>query len=282
MLKINLLPPYIYEGNKRRNVTIVWIALIAIVIGGMVFAKLQVDAATEARRQETEALRPNADLADRLKAEASSIQARNAVTKGKWTFVTTAMEHTTATYPPLFEDIRNWTIQRVLYRSVIPEGQQVTINAHAPSLREVGHYMLAMEGNNNVTGLNIGINSIPAFGSSGPIRQQGQGGMGGGQQAQGPSLPGGHDFVVTLSLAKPIPAAPVYPAGQGGGQQGGMGGGMGPGGPMGGGMGPGGPMGSPGGGIPPGGGMGPGGGMPAGGGSSAGMGRMGGGGAMAP
>ncbi len=262
MLRINLLPPYIYEGNKRRNVTIVWIALIAIVIGGMVFAKLQVDAATEARRQETEALRPNADLADRLKAEASSIQARNAVTKGKWTFVTTAMEHTTATYPPLFEDIRNWTIQRVLYRSVIPEGQQVTINAHAPSLREVGHYMLAMEGNNNVTGLNIGINSIPAFGPNGPIRQQGQGGFGGGQQAQEPSLPGGHDFVVTLALAKPIPAAPVYPPGQGGGQPGG---GM-----------------SPGGGMPMGGGMSPGGGMPMGGGaSSAGMGGMGPG-AMAP
>ena len=255
MLKINLLPPYIYEGNKRRNVTIVWIALIAIVIGACVFAKLQIDAATEARRAETESLRPNADLADRLKAEASSIQARNAVTKGKWTFVTGAMEHNTTVYPPLFEDIRNWTIQRVLYRSVIPEGQQVTINAHAPSLREVGHYMLAMEGNNNVTGLNIGINSIPAFGPSGPIRQQGQQAFG-NQQTQGPSLPGGHDFVVTLALAKPIPAAPVYPAGQGGGQQGGGMGGMGPGGGMQMGGGP--PMG----GMPMGGGMSPGGGMP--------------------
>ena len=68
MLRINLLPPYIYEGNKRRNVTILWLVILAAVVGGMVFAKLQIDAATEARRQETESLLPNADLADRTQS----------------------------------------------------------------------------------------------------------------------------------------------------------------------------------------------------------------------
>ena len=242
MLRINLLPPYIYEGNKRRNVTILWVAILALVVGGMVFAKLQIDAATEARRAETEALRPNADRADALKQEASNIEQANQALKAKSDFVEGSNKHVAATYPPLFDNIRNWTITRVLYRDIVPQGQAVTINAHAPSLSEVGHYMLAMERNPNITGMSIGMNSIPSFGPNGPIRQQQQGGGIGGAQGQaGPRLPGGHDFTVSLALAQPIPGAPSYPAGGGGGgQQPGMGGGMG------------GPMGGMGGGPPPG------------------------------
>jgi Tfp pilus assembly protein PilN len=244
MLKINLLPPYIYEGNKRRNVALLWALILAAVVGACVFSKLRIDAETEARRQETEALRPNADEADRLAREATDIQSQNAGLKAKRDFVTASNEHISQTYPPLFDNVRNWTIDRVLYRSVVPQGQAVAISAHAPSLSRVGHYMLAMERNPNITGLSIAMNSVPGFGPNGPIRGQQQGGFGGGGNAEGPRLPGGHDFNVTLALSKPIPAAPVYPAG-GGGQQAGAGGfpgggGMG-GGPMGGGMGPGGP-----------------------------------------
>ena len=242
MLRINLLPPYIYEGNKRRNVTILWLVILAAVVGGMVFAKLQIDNATEARRQETEALRPNADLADRTQNEATAIEQANAALKAKADFVKLASEHNASTYPTLFDNIRNWTTRNVLYREVVPSGQVVNISAHAPSLTAVGHYMLAMERNPKITGLSIGMNSIPGYSTSGLIRTAS---AGGGQQSAGPSLPGGHDFTVNLNLAQPIPGAPSYPAGGGGTTQPGMGAGPMMGGPMMGGGPPPGAMGGP-------------------------------------
>jgi hypothetical protein len=305
MLRINLLPPYIYEGAKRRNVVVLWAVVLAAVVGGFIFWKMQLAAEADRIAKMTQDETPDANLADNTQREADSITAANAVTRGKWEFVTQAKEHNSKHYIEVYDHVRDFTIDRVLYSGITPANDQVQINAYAPTLADVGHYMLAMERNPNIKNVSVAMNSVPGYpvsqsgaqqqqqqdqflGGDNPPRAGGQGTMspggvsgmgnapmmmrpgagaqggGGGQfggQDTGPTGArppggGGHDFAVTLTLNKPIPGAPTYPAGggqQGGGTgggpaMGGMGGGSGMGGgmSMGQGMGGGSSMGPPG------------------------------------
>lgn len=168
MLRINLLPPYIYEGAKRRNVIVLWTLVLLCVIGGFVYAKVQLDAQAKKIADDTAQLSPTADQADQTEKKAQDLIAKNAGTKAKVTFVHDGLDYNQKTYPPLFDNVRDFTITRVLYSSVVPGGQQVQISAYAPSLAEVGHYMMAMEKNPNISNLSIGINSIPGF----PVQKQ--------------------------------------------------------------------------------------------------------------
>lgn len=323
MLRINLLPPYIYEGAKRRNVTILWAVVLAAVVGGFIYWKVQLDAEANRLIAERQQQEPIMQEAQRTQQKANELETQNAAIKAKWQFVKSANEFVSTAYPSVFDNVRNYTLRGVLYDSVVPAGQTVSISAYAPSLATVGHYMMAMERNPNISNVSIAMNSIPGFGgdqaaqnrgaagpagffgggASGPpgapsaagmaapgagggpnaammaqMMSAGGGGgggagisgsqaaammMGGGRGMGAPAggggmarppapRPGGqqtgvrppsgtgHDFSVTLTLLQPIPPAPSYPAGGGGGAQGGaMGNPMGAmmmGGPMGGGM----------------------------------------------
>lgn len=300
MLRINLLPPYIYEGAKRRNVVVLWVLVLAAVVGGFIFWKMKLAEEADRIAKETNDLEPTAAQADKYKTDANATIARNAVTKAKWTFVDTARGHNSKDYIEVFDHVRDYTISRVLYSGVAPANDEVRINAYAPTLADVGHYMLAMEKNPNIRNVSIAMNSIPSFpvqqgaaqqaqgngdlggfpmpgagrrggggsgmpgGGFGPVNAGGSfgagggsgggsggarggapfgpvsaggsfgagggsgggsggggaaGGAGGNQQASGARPPGGggHDFSVTFALNKPIPPAPSYPAGGGGG-----------------------------------------------------------------
>lgn len=228
MLRINLLPPYIYEGAKRRNVMILWVIIILLVIGGFVFGKVQIDGQTAALVAEKESLTPNADKADRLQAEANRINEESKAIRDKRDFVKNARLHNSTTYQPVVYNIRDYTIKDVLYYSLQPAGQTVTITAYAPSLAKVGHYLMWMEHNPEISHVSISLSGLPSF----PVPP----GFNGQPQGSGPRPPGagGYDFTVTLTLVKPIPGAPVYMAGGQGGQagapgmpgMGGMGGGF--------------------------------------------------------
>jgi hypothetical protein len=258
MLRINLLPPYIYEGAKRTKVTILWVVILLAVIGGMVFGKTTIDAETDKIKNDTAQQQPLKAEAEQKAAQAAEINRRSEQIRAKATFASTAREHAN-TYPQIYNSIVRYTWGRVLYDQISPADRSVQIAAFAPSLSDVGHYMMAMENNKDVAKVEVAMNSIPTIP---PTAQQGQG------QATGlrPPTPG-HDFTVLLSLNKPIPAGPTYgtvPGGQQGGGGGGGGRGIssGMGGPGSSGMG-GGSMGSPGGGMGgSGGGMSSGGAMP--------------------
>jgi len=209
MLRINLLPPYIYEGAKRRNVTILWVVIILAVIGGFVFGKIQIDNQTAALVAEKERLTPDADKADRLQAEADRIRQESQAIRDKRDFVKNARLHNSTTYQPVVYNIRDYTIKDVLYYSLQPAGQTVTLTAYAPSLAKVGHYLMWMEHNPNISHVDISLTGLPTF----PVPP----GFNGQPQGSGPRPPnaGGYDFTVTLTLVKPIPGAPAYAAGGG-------------------------------------------------------------------
>jgi len=285
MLKINLLPPYIYEGAKRRNVMILWGVVLAAVIGGCVFAQVQAMNRANEIKAQTDDIRDEASLAKETQSRADRIRGENQATKAKTDFIASAQEHNGTKYQGAFNNVRDFTISRVLYSSMVPGqgGGSISMVAYAPSLADVGHYLLAMEQNPEVTNVAININSIPGFpqapvagggqqqaagfgrpggmspyggsmggpamgpygGMSGPGMAPGmmsgpgggggamgsggmammmmRGAMGGAmgpagiggtqQQTATPRPPGaaGHDFTITLTLAKPIPGAPTYP-----------------------------------------------------------------------
>jgi hypothetical protein len=276
MLRINLLPPYIYEGAKRRNVTILWVVILLAVIGGFVYAKMGIDGETaEWKRKEAE-ITDKANQADQMAAQAATIRNESAAVRGKAQFVNSAKEYNTTVFQGVLTNIARYTWPRVLYDGVTPEGATVTLPAYAPSLADVGHYMIYMERNPEISRVDVEIGSIPGFPSGG-----GQGNN--QQQPTGvrPLTGGGHNFRSVLTLVKPIAGPPSYSGG--GGQTGGgqTGGGQTGGGPMlgGGGFGGGGGMSGGGGG---GGGMsgGGGGGGMSGGGGGGGMSGGGGGGGM--
>ncbi|NLH99350.1 MAG: hypothetical protein GX446_07635 [Chthonomonadales bacterium] len=220
MLRINLLPPYIYEGSKRRNVTIVWVLILLAVIAGFVYGKVQIDNQTAAMNQEKENLRPDADKADRLQAQANSINSESQAIRDKRDFVKNARQYNSSTYQPVVYNIRDYTMRGVLYSSLVPSGQTVTLDAYAGSLAQVGHYLMWMEHNPEIQQVSISLSGLPSF----PVPP----GFNGQPQGRNPRPPGagGYDFGVTLTLNKPIPGAPVYGASAAGGGAPAGGGGM--------------------------------------------------------
>lgn len=202
MLRINLLPPYIYEGAKRRNAIVLWSIIVLLVIGGAVFGKVQLDQKAQQIKKDTEALQPQQAEAKQTQAKADAINTEIASLKAKADFVRDALHYDTDTYPTLFDNVRDYTIARVLYSSVIPANQTVTCSAYAPSLGDVGHYLLAMERNPKITNVSIALNTIPAFpvskaassqpatGMMGPMAGMEAPGLGGSMMGSAPLMGG--------------------------------------------------------------------------------------------
>lgn len=221
MLRINLLPPYIYAGKKKARVWTLWIIAVLAVAGGFIGWKVMLgNQVAELNRQAAE-LEPRAKQADDMQAQADQINTQSKAIVDKATFVRNARSHTEKTYPTVVYNVRDYTIRTVLYSSLDPEANSVSLTAYAPSLADVGHYMMWMEHNPRISRLNIGLSGLPSF----PVQPGVSGNQG---QAAGPRPPGarGYDFTVQLTLVNPIPPAPAYGGAGGGGQAAGGGGGM--------------------------------------------------------
>jgi hypothetical protein len=212
MVRINLLPPYIYAGAKRRNVSILWVVMVLAVVGGFMFWKVTIDTQTAKIIADKEAIQPQMDEAKRLQAEADRILAESADITKKRDFVADARKHLATTYPPLIDNVRKYTMKNVLYSQLTPSGQTVSLSGYATSLAQVGHYMMWMERNPAINSLDIGLSGIPSF----PVTPGLNGNGGGGLRPPGA---GGYDFTVTLNLVKPVAGAPSYAGAAGGGAQ---------------------------------------------------------------
>jgi Tfp pilus assembly protein PilN len=216
MLQINLLPPYINAGAKRRNVMLLWGGVLAAVIGGLIFFQMTINAETERIRAAQADIEDEKALALSRQQEANNITSASEAVRTRAKFVRDARTHTETTYQEVVRNIAQYTWPRVLYDGINPQGQSVAINAYAPTLTDVGRYMIWMERNPQISNVAVSMNSIPPFPS-------------GGQQQAGanptgirPLTGGGHDFQVALTLVNPIPAGPTH--GGGGGAPGGGGG----------------------------------------------------------
>ncbi|HSV74027.1 MAG TPA: hypothetical protein VLH79_09735 [Chthonomonadales bacterium] len=233
MLKINLLPPYIYEAGRKRLAFVVWVVAVLAVVGSFVAYRVILDGRAGEFDQMRLAEEPKQRQKQQAESEAASIRTASGAIRAKRDFVRDALAYNRNTYPPRVFNIRDYTLNTVIYSSLQPAGQTVTMEAFAPTLADVGRYLMWMEHNPNITNVAIAIGSIPGFPSE-PLPE--------GVGPDGRPI-GGHNFTVTLTLREPIPGAPSFGVAA---QQPTVGMMPGPGGMMGGGM-PGPPMMSPGG-----------------------------------
>lgn len=222
MLRINLLPPYIYAGKAKGRVTTLWVVILLAVVGGLFFFKKTIDDDKERINREASDLEPKAKKADDDAALATKINTDSATIRSKADFARNAIKHDQEVYPNLYRNVVMYTWNRVLYDYIRPEGSTINMSAYTPTLTDVAHYIMAMERNPNISRVDIRMSSIPGFPNAGGQAQQGMGQT----QAPGvrPESGAGHDFLVTLNLYQPIPAGPTFGGGGGGSAQ--PGGGM--------------------------------------------------------
>ncbi len=96
-------------------------------------------------------------------------------------------------FPALYEELAKYTYERVLYRSIEPANNQLTIQAHANSLGDCGRYLLNIYRARHLFS-DVKISAVPGY----------------------PSNPAaGFDFSVTCTLVSPIDP-PTMPASLGG------------------------------------------------------------------
>lgn len=218
MLKINLLPPHINEGSKRPKVAAFYAVVWAAVAFGFIYWAGALNAEADRIQKLTDEAIPHQQKYQeyvRLKTEVDNAAA---AVKAKYQFAKSADEHLLNTYPQLVRHIRNYTIRSVVYSDMTPSGNTVTMNAWAPSIAEVGKYLMWMEHNPNISNVSVSMTSLPSVG----VDQVFPGPAGTGIR---PPSGSGHNFVVRLTLVNPIPGPPAYAPGGGG--QGAQGGGAG-------------------------------------------------------
>jgi hypothetical protein len=189
VLKINLIPKYIYEKRKARQLVILFVVLVLGVGAGMFgwFAVLN--------KQKQEITVQVADMeqkkaeVDALTAEAAAEEGKAPPMQSKVSFVEGVMNYNNE-YPKLYEELSRYTYSRVLYKSIEPAtGTQLKIGARARSVGDCGRYLMNMYRASQLFS-SVTIDAVPTYNGD---------------------LPGTFDFNVTCTLVKPI-TAPTYGA----------------------------------------------------------------------
>lgn len=186
MLKINLLPSYIYEKRKLRQVTILFGVLVLGTAVGM-FGWFSV-----LTKQKQELTIQVADMEQKmnevkaLEAQVAAEEAKAPPMQNKVSFVEGIMAYNTE-YPKLYEELAKYTYSRILYKSIEPSGTQLKISASARSVGDCGRYLLNMYRASHIF-TSVTIDSVPGWNGS---------------------IPQGFDFSITCNLVKPI-AAPTF------------------------------------------------------------------------
>jgi len=194
VLKINLLPSYIYEKRKVKQTAFVFAVLFIGVVAGMVAWYLSLGAKQREMTIQVADMQQKANEVRQIEAQATAEEQRLPVIQGKVAFIEGVMEYNLA-YPKLYEELAKYTYNRIMYTSVDPSAGQLKIAAHARSIGDCGRYLLNMYRASHIF-TSVGIDSVPGWPSNNS-----------GQQA-GP----GFDFNVTCNLANPI-ALPTYTPG---------------------------------------------------------------------
>lgn len=207
MIKINLLPPNIFEARAIKRVIILFsVVLIAVIVISLAVTKKVNDAAT-AYKQEADAAAILKQQADQLASQASALRSEIAPIKSKVDFFE-AVKSYNLQYPALYEELAKFTYKKIIYSSLQPDGSSLNITAHTPSLKDAGRYLLNMYRASHIF-TSVTISGVPGYPHTGstasatgggpmPAAPSGMGGSPGGvlqpvrlRGPGGPSLSGG-------------------------------------------------------------------------------------------
>lgn len=257
MLKLNLLPPNIYEPRKKRTWFAVFVVIWLVLAGGLIAWQLSL---VNLKTQKSEELQQQEAIVRQVEQTEQEAQNTRALVSPLLTRVQLADEvfKYNKQFPSLYRQVRRWTIDSVRYDNMgVAQGMVLQAQAVTRDLDEMARYLQVMLQCPLFTGVSI------SWGIAGTTATTGAGGFGAPSSpygAYGGGLPGagtgqlgaqqtpqGIIFTVAATLREPLmnPVQQVLQQlamGMGGmGAAGGMGGPM-MGGPMMGGPMMGGPM----------------------------------------
>jgi hypothetical protein len=228
VLKINLLPPYILEKRKVRRAALLFGILFVALIAGMLawWAKL----GSQERDLQTRLadMQQKAAMVTAKQAMVAAEKAKSPIIQNKVKFIEDVMAYNLKA-PKLYEELAKYTYSRILYASVQPSGNQITIQAHARSVGDCGRYLLNMYRASHIFS-SVGISAVPGWSSDGSV-STGAAAAQAGPMMSGAPMPGmtgmlgapgaqpagggssistkGFDFSVVCTLVEPI-SAPAY------------------------------------------------------------------------
>lgn len=142
--KLDLLPEWYREGKRVRNTWILVALAWIIVIGGMIYYSRQLQARIAALDEEIAAIKPDADLKDKLESEATNIRSSITTVTNKVTFIKAIHEYNRK-FPDLFENTNKYTYYRVGYRSLQPAITVLNMSAYCRSVSDIGRFLLNMQ-----------------------------------------------------------------------------------------------------------------------------------------
>jgi Tfp pilus assembly protein PilN len=208
MIKINLLPPYVFERQVVRRLMLIFAAALVFIVIAGVGLRTQRSSALASLQQELLDTQRIETQVKANQAEATAQRAKIGPITAKVKFIDDVMAYNEKA-PALYEQLTRFTYEKVRYRQITLTDTQMEIEAYAPSLSDAGRYLLNLYRATDLFS-QVTMSSVPGYAP----------GEGGGapadmaQVARGRAMGAravvrGFDFKVTCVLAKPL-SAPSY------------------------------------------------------------------------
>jgi Tfp pilus assembly protein PilN len=221
MQPINLLPPYIYDKQKKTALVAIWGAIAAVLLIGCVAWGLNLSSKVSQAQSEKDQAQSYADQWS--KADSAITQANQAVAdeRQKLTFITNAKKWND-TWPEIFEMMRDWTSPQILLRAMSLDPAQhrtISLNGFAEDERKIIQWWMLLRNNPKLEAPNF---SLPPHDYA-PVNAQANaggfqgGGFGGRPGMMGfPGMPGGPGGRAGMMMGQMGPMGPGGFAGRGG------------------------------------------------------------------
>lgn len=146
MIKINLLPPNLYEGKVIRNIGVAFGVFAIVVVAGFLFWNSTIKAETDTTKAQADEAQQLSQQADGIKSQASGERAKITPVTQKVKFFDAVYKHNES-FVELYSELAKFTYKRVAYSGVsLAADGTMTLQATAPNLRDVGRYLLNMYG----------------------------------------------------------------------------------------------------------------------------------------
>lgn len=161
MVKINLLPPGLYEKKIIRNLAIMFAVLAMMIVGGGVGYKIKLASDIRHMTAEVENIEARQKMVQGLKANVQQEAAKLAPIQAKVKFIEDVFAHNEK-WPKLYEELARYTYKKVLYRRLTPSENGLQIEAFTPSISDAGRFLLNMYRANDVFS-SVTISGLPGY-----------------------------------------------------------------------------------------------------------------------
>ncbi|MBW3625300.1 MAG: hypothetical protein KY468_18030 [Armatimonadetes bacterium] len=186
MTKVNLLPDYIWEGQRLRRTAMIVASLVVLELVALGFWYMQTNTALADVTAERDEWQVKAAAVDEINTKAEAITAAIKPITDKVDYITQIIEHNQK-FPALFERTNMYTYYRVGYRQLQPQVSVLNMTANARSVGDIGRYLLNIQrAKDTFTAVSI-TSQMPGW----PSQDAGDGGGGyaGGASAYTPTNP---------------------------------------------------------------------------------------------